>query len=89
MKYFMSVYSSSRERTRNFIMREDSAMYYYNQWLTKYSDTEITRKYTSGEKIRFSDPRSRVLYIWGEDISDQEIFKRRLAGTIDQETLEE
>lgn len=87
MKYFISVYGSFRGGPRNFVMREDTAMHYYNEWLIKHSAAEITRKYTNGERIHPSD--DRVIYIWGEDISDQEIFRRRLAGTVDQETLEE
>lgn len=87
MKYFMSVYSPSREKIRNFIMREDSARHYYDNWLTKYSIIEIARKYSCGGKI--TSPHNSNLQIWGENISDQEIFKRRLTGTIDQETLEQ
>lgn len=87
MKYFMSVWSPSREGTRIFVMHEDSAIHYYNEWLTKHSTVEITRKYTNGERIRPSD--ARVIQIWGEDISDQEIFRRRLAGTVDHESLEQ
>lgn len=87
MKYFMSVWSPSRQGTRKFLMRVDSAMHYYNEWLIKDSDAEIMRKYTNGKKIYPSD--ARVMYIWGEDISDQELFKRQLAGLVDQEAWED
>lgn len=87
MKYFMSVYSPSRNCRRNFVMNIESARHYYNEWFIKDSDAEIMRKYTNGKKIYRS--RSRVMYIWGEDISDQELFKRQLAGLVDQEAWED
>lgn len=83
----MSVWSPSREKIRNFVMREDAARHYYDEWLSMYSIVEITRRHTNGERI--TSPYSPGLQIWGENISAQEIFKRQLIGTVDREILEQ
>ncbi len=85
MKYFMSMWSPALNRQRNFIMNLKSARFYFRDWYSNILE----------EKVMFSrggllpKPNTRSLYIWGEKITDQELFKRRLAGTLDQETLEE
>lgn len=80
MKYFMSIYSPSRNARRVFLMNNKSAKYYYNDYLRKFSHAHIQRCLENGA--------STVNYynnirIWGENISDCEIFKRRLIGSVE------
>ncbi len=84
MKYFMSVYSPSRELRRVFLMSGVSAEYYYGQYLRKFSNLEIRRSLKTGARVHGEND----IYIWGEDINDSEIFKRRLVGSVDKETLD-
>lgn len=86
MKYFMSVYSPSRVGRRIFLMTSISAEHYYGEYLKKFSDVHKARCFEEGTEIR--SPNNDSLYIWGENISDSEIFKRRLAGSVDKESLE-
>ena len=86
MKYFMSMYSPSREGRRVFLMTRVSAEYYYRDYLQKFSDVHKARCFEEGSEIR--SPNNDSLFIWGENISDKEIFKRRLMGSVDKLTLE-
>ncbi len=86
MRYFMSVFSPSREGRRNFLMDEMLAKYYYDEYSNKFSDVEKRRRFESGERIY--SPYNNNIYIWGEEISDTEVFRRRLIGSVDSEILE-
>lgn len=86
MKYFMSVYSPSREGRRVFLMSSVSAEYYYGDWLNKFSDVHKARCFEEGTEVRSTN--NDTIFIWGENINDGEIFKRRLAGTVDKELLD-
>lgn len=85
MKYFMSVYSPSREARRVFSMNRVSAEHYYDDYLRKYSHVHVQRRFKSG--ARTVCPHNDI-YIWGEDISDNELFLRQMIGSVDRETLE-
>lgn len=80
----MSVYSLGRETRRVFLMNRVSAEYYYGQYLGKFSHAHIKRCLESG--ARTVSPYNDI-HIWGENISDNEVFKRRLIGTVDKEPL--
>lgn len=84
MKYFMSVYSPSRQTRRVFLMNQDTAEYYYNDYLNKFGHAHKQKCLENG--TRTDSPYSDT-YIWGEDISDSELFKRRLSGFVDKDTL--
>ena len=81
----MSIWSPHRGCPRNFIMSTESARHYYREWTSNILEAKVM--FRKGSKLL--KPNTRGLYIWGEDITDAEFFKRRLAGTVDQETLEE
>jgi len=80
----MSVYSPSREARRVFSMNHVSAEYYYGDYLRKYSHVHRQRCLERGARTvcPYND-----IYIWGEDISDNEIFRRILIGSVDKEPL--
>lgn len=86
MKYFMSVNSPSRECRRVFEMGRVSAEYYYGDFLSKFSHVHRTRSLKEGAEVR--SPNSSSAIIWGENISDSELFKRRLSGALDKEMLD-
>lgn len=86
MKYFMSVYSPNRNARRVFLMNSISAEYYYGDYLKKFSDIHKARCFEEGTEIRSTN--NDTIFIWGESISDSEVFKRRLMGSVDKETLE-
>ena len=83
----MSVFSLSpyRNNRRNFLMDDTQAKHYYDEFSPKFSDIEKHRRYTSGAKLK--SPFNNNIYIWGENISNREIFKRRLQGLVDTESL--
>lgn len=85
MKYFMSVHSPSHQGRRVFLMNEESAKHYYNDYLRKYGHDHKLMCFTNG--VRIESPHNNI-HIWGENISDRELFKRRLNGSLDKETLE-
>lgn len=85
MKYFMSVFSPSRNARRVFLMSRVSAEYYYGDYLRKFGRAHIYRCLETG--ARTVCPHNDV-HIWGEDISDSELFKRRLNGSVDPSDLE-
>jgi len=80
----MSVYSPSRQKRRVFLMEEEGAEYYYNQYLSKFGHAYIKRCFLSG--ARTVCPHNDI-QIWGENISDNELFLKQLIGTVDQEPL--
>ena len=88
MKYFMSVYSPFRERRRVFLMSGALAVYYYNNYLSKFSHVWIQRCLESG--ARTACPHGDIhngIHIWGENISNAEVFQRILKGELDKEKL--
>jgi len=94
MKYFMSMWSPALNRRRNFAMNTDSARRYYRQWTSNVLEGKVLFKrggklFRSDQHGSKDDPDDHGFYIWGENMSDQELFKRRLAGTVDQEALED
>jgi hypothetical protein len=86
MKYFVSVYSPHRNARRVFLMNSESAKRLYGAYLRNFPEIHRTRCLKEGAEIRSPDNDS--LFIWGENIGDSEIFKRRLNGSVDKETLE-
>ena len=81
----MSVWSPARGCKRNFLMNLASAKRYYRQWSSSVLEAKVM--FRQGSKLmKPNNPRD--LYIWGENISDSELFKRRLNGSVDKETLE-
>lgn len=81
----MSVFSLGRNNRRNFLMNNIQAKHYYDLFSPKFSDVEKHRRYKSGEKI--NSQYNNNIYIWGENISDTEVFKRQLQGLVDTESL--
>ena len=84
MKYFMSVFSPSRNARRVFLMNSVSAEYYYGHYLRKFSNLEIRRSLKTGARVHGEND----VYIWGEDISDNQLFMRQLIGSVDKEPLD-
>jgi len=85
MKYFMSVYSPSRNARRVFLMNSVSAEYYYGLYLRKFSRSHMRRCLESGARTICPDNN---IYVWGENISNSEVFNRMLKGSVDKDTLD-
>lgn len=84
MKYFMSVWSPIRKARRTFLMSRVSAEYYYGDFLSKFHRDNMKHCFETGARA-ISENGTRI---WGENISDSELFNRRLKGTVDKDMLE-
>lgn len=80
MKYFMSV-----NRRRIFLMTRVTAEHYYHEYCSQFSYVEIQKRFKAGKTIE--SPHNGFIHIWGENISDTEVFKRRLQGLVDTKPL--
>lgn len=91
MKYFMSIYSEARGCDRYFEMTAESAEYYYRQYLYKGGDNEeqIQKHFHNGTHVHAPKGFAHGIRIWGEEMSDKELFRLRIKGEIDKEMLED
>ena len=80
----MSIYSPNRDARRVFLMSGVSAEYYYGYYLRKFSNLEIRRSLKTGSTVHGEND----VYIWGEDISDNELFLRQLIGSVDKKPMD-
>lgn len=79
MKYFCQTYLSGRDRI--YHLSSEAALRTYTNWFKlKLTDKDPNISYEAGAKISLDKLR---LILWGEDISDKECFKRRLAGKLE------
>lgn len=83
MKYFISVYSPARRMRRTFLLDAESAESYYKMYMDEYDDLEIRHSFKEGKHV-YSE---NEVHVWGENISDNEIFYRRLKQEIDPVSL--
>ena len=91
MKYFMAIYSEARGYERFFHMTKESAKYYYTQWLDndRISARNIAYHIRHGSVLHSKPPFANGLRIWGEEMTDKELFRLRVKGEIEPTMLED
>ena len=89
MKYFMAVYSAGRGYDRYFQMDEKTARHYYYEYLGNMGkrDKHIEWAFEAGTHVHAPKPFASGLRIYGEEMTDKELFRLRIKGEIEKEML--
>ena len=75
MKYFLLIGEDTIHVSYDFAL----ALYRDSEHLNFYEDRTFKEVLESGDEIRIS---TSGMIAWGEDITDEELFRRKLVGTV-------